>query len=901
MVSFNILILVSLAYVAVLFAVAFWADSRARKGQSAWLRSPLVYTLSLSIYCTAWTFYGAVGYAARSGLEYLTIYLGPTLVLVGWWWLLRKLVYLGRAQRITSIADLISSRYGKSNLLGVIVTLLAVVGSTPYIALQLQSVTLSFSVFAADHQSQGFNMPDPNATALWVAAGLALFTIVFGTRTLDTNERHSGVVTAIAVEAVVKLVALLAVGVFVVWGVADGPRDIAAAIQASPIAEWQIDGARWVSLTFLSAAAFLTLPRMFQVLVVENADERQLATASWAFPLYLLLMSLFVVPIAVIGLQTLPAGSNPDLFVLTLPLSQNREGLAMLSFLGGFSSATSMVIVAAIALSTMVSNHIVMPLYLWMRRDQPGTSQTGDLRRLVLLTRRLAIGGILLLGYAYYRFSGGGAALAAIGLISFAGVAQVLPALLGGLFWRGATRTGAAVGLLAGFAIWAYTLYLPSFGEGGVISAAILTEGPWGLAWLRPQALFGIGGIDPVVHALFWSLVVNTTAFFLFSLLSFPTPLERLQSAQFVYAPGERSPASGWMQGGAAAEDLLILAQRIMGPTVAQKLFVSHAKTQGKDGYLPDPTPDFVERLERELAGSVGAATAHAMIGQIVGGTGVSVDDLMAVADETQQVLEYSTRLEAQSEELTRTARQLKSANEKLTQLSVQKDAFLSQISHELRTPMTSIRAFSEILTERDGPLTTTDRHKYSSIIQDEAIRLTRLLDDLLDLSVLESGQVTMDLQRVNLSDILDRAEASTASLVSSGNLQVTRTRLDEDILLYTDAGRLAQVFINLIANAVKYNDSDTPELRIQVVRQGDQVLVDLIENSSAIPAKERGVIFEKFSRLSDQAAAGSAGLGLAICREILDKLDGSIDYLPGQGGVAFRVVLPVQTAPDEG
>ncbi len=893
MVSFNLLAGVSITYVAVLFAVAFWADRRARAGRARWLRSPLIYTLSLSIYCTAWTFYGAVGYAARSGLEYLTIYLGPTLVMVGWWWVLRKLVHVGRAQRVTSIADLLSSRYGKSNLLGVIVTVLAVIGTTPYIALQLQSVTLAFSVFARGGGA-GFHLPDLNATAFWVAGGLALFTILFGTRNLDVNERHSGVVTAIAVEAVVKLVALLAVGIFVTFGLAGGVSGIARAIEASPIATWQLDASRWVSLTFLSAAAFLTLPRMFQVLVVENADERQLATASWAFPLYLLLMSLFVVPIAVVGLGVLPADANPDLFVLTLPLASGREGLAMLSFLGGFSSATSMVIVAAIALSTMVSNNIVLPFWLWMRRDAPGVSASGDLRRLVLVARRLAIGGILLLGYAYYRFSGGGAALAAIGLISFTGVAQALPALLGGLFWRGATRRGAVAGLLAGFALWAYTLYLPSFGEGGVMSAGLLEHGPLGVSWLRPQALFGMTGIDPVVHALFWSLLANTIGFFSFSLASFPTPLERLQSALFVHAAAQNTPAQAGMAGPGGTEDLLVLAQRIMGGTEAQALFARHAAAQGKEGYLPDATPDFIEALERELAGSVGAATAHAMIGQITGGVGVSVDDLMAVADETQRALEYSSRLEAQQVELSRTARQLAAANEKLTQLSVQKDAFLSQISHELRTPMTSIRAFSEILSDQGDDLAPEERRRYATVIQDETIRLTRLLDDLLDLSVLENGQVRMDLQEVMLADVLERAVASTASMLARRGMALERDRGREQLRLTTDAGRLAQVFINLIANAVKYNDAPAPRLEIRVSRQPGQVLVDIVDNGSGIAEDQRAVIFEKFSRLSDQAAAGSAGLGLAICREIMERLGGAVEYLPGQGGAAFRVTLPL-------
>ncbi len=888
MLSFNTLIAVCLAYVVALFLIAFAADRRARQGKFGWLRSPLVYTLSLSIYCTAWTFYGAVGYAARSGLEFLTIYLGPTLVMVGWWWILRKLVRIGRSQRITSIADLISSRYGKSNLLGVIVTLMAVIGTTPYIALQLQSVTLSFAVFAG--RSGGWAASDLNATALWVAAGLALFTVLFGTRNLDANERHYGVVTAIAVEAVMKLFALLAVGVFVVWGVADGAGDILARIDASPIAGWELKPGRWVSLIFLSAVAFLTLPRMFQVMVVENADERHLSTASWAFPLYLMLMSLFVVPIAVVGLDLMPAGSNPDLFVLTVPLSQGREGLAMLSFLGGFSSATSMVIVAAIALSTMVSNHIVMPIWLSVARQ--GATVSGDVRQVVLTARRVSIAGILALGYAYYRVSGGGAALAAIGLISFVGVAQFLPALLGGIFWRGATRAGAAVGLITGFGLWAYTLFLPSFEGSFILSAELLTQGPFGIGWLRPQALFGVSGMDPLVHALFWSLTLNTIAFCSVSLASFPRPQERLQGAQFVNVFDHNPNAQGWVSGMAEAEDLLVMAQRILGPEQAQGLFSREAARQGKAGYLPDTSPDFLQRLERELAGSVGAATGHAMIGQIVGGASVSVGDLMAVADETAQMMEYSSQLEAKSAELERTARQLRVVNEKLTDLSVQKDAFLSQISHELRTPMTSIRAFSEIM--REGGMTAEERAKYALIIHDETIRLTRLLDDLLDLSVLESGQVEMNMQTADLQDIIER---SVTSAGGDGCLTIHRDPAREQVALLTDPDRLSQVFINLIANACKYCDAEQPELRIRVRRNGGNVEVDFVDNGTGIPAKSQPLIFEKFSRLGDQRAAGGAGLGLAISREIMANLGGSVIYLPGQGGAAFRVTLAVNGA----
>ena len=892
MATLNVLILVCLGYVVLLFGVAFAADRLAAAGRGKWLRSPLIYTLSLSIYCTAWTFYGAVGNAARSGLEYITIYLGPSLVILGWWWVLRRLVRIGRSHKVTSVADLISSRFGKSNTLAIVVTVMAVIGVTPYIALQLQSVTLSIAIFAAAEQGLATIDPEKDFGAVWIAFGLAVFTVLFGTRNLNVNERHHGVVIAVAAEAIVKLIALLAVGIFVVWGIAGGLSETLARVDASDLGQWNTNSSRWATLTFLSAAAFLCLPRMFQVMVVENDDERHLQIASWAFPLYLMLMSLFVVPIAVIGLEVLPAGSNPDLFVLSLPLSQGQDGLAMLSFLGGFSSATSMVIVATLALSTMVSNHVVMPIFLYLRKD--GASQSGDVRNVIILSRRLSILTIIGLGYVYYEVSGGSSALASIGLISFAGVAQFLPAMLGGILWRGATRLGALAGLAVGFSIWVFTMLLPSFGVGGVLSPGVFEEGLLGLSWLRPHALFGIEGMDPMVHAVFWSMVLNCLAFAVVSLMTFPSPLERLQGAQFVNIFDHSAQKREWNASFAESEDLMIMAQRILGAEDARRLFELQAKQQGNPGYLPKPTSEFLQTLERELAGSVGAATAHAMIGQIVGGASVSVQDLMAVADESAQILEYSNQLEAKSRELSQTAAKLRSANEKLMQMSAQKDAFLSQISHELRTPMTSIRAFSEILrdTQGIGPL---EKSKYANIIHVEAIRLTRLLDDLLDLSVLENGQVNLNQQEGILSDVLDQA-VSTALASSAASISINRRRLNETIPLYTDLDRLAQVFINLITNAQKYCAAAQPELAIEVQDLEEVIIVDFIDNGEGIAPEDREMMFEKFSRIGASDGNG-AGLGLAICREIMNRLGGDVSYLADVEGTGFRVVLPQSLA----
>ncbi len=473
-------------------------------------------------------------------------------------------------------------------------------------------------------------------------------------------------------------------------------------------------------------------------------------------------------------------------------------------------------------------------------------------------------------------------------------MAQILPALVGGLYWRGATRVGAAAALVAGFVLWAYTLFLPSFGEGGVMSAGLMAEGPLGIGWLRPQALFGVEGMDPLVHALFWSLALNTAMFLAVSLLTFPTPMERLQGAQFVKVFDYSSGARGWSRGTAEAEDLLVMSQRLMGASEAQDLFRAEARAQGKAGFLPDATADFVETLERRLAGSVGAATAHAMIGQIGGGAAVTVEDLMAVADEAQQLMDYSNQLEAKSAELGRTARALREANEKLTALSVQKDAFLGQISHELRTPMTSIRAFSEIL--RDGALSPGERDRYAGIIHGEALRLTRLLDDLLDLAVLENGQVTLNWEPADLGPVLDAAVNASAEAGGRG-IAIRRDPASEHLTVRTDPDRLTQVFLNLIANARKYCDAAEPELRIAVRPKGAAVVIDFIDNGRGIPEAAQAVIFEKFARLGDTSKAGGAGLGLAICREIMGRLGGQIAYLPGQGGAAFRVTLPLTAA----
>jgi Na+/proline symporter/signal transduction histidine kinase len=898
MLSADFVILTAVAYVGLLFVLAYFSDARARRGDNRFLRSPLIYTLSISVYCTSWTFYGAVGTAARSGLEFLAIYLGPTLTFVGWWFVLRKLVRICRTQRITSVADLLSSRFGKSSRLAVLVTLIALVSVTPYTALQLKAITTSIQVVSAANGPGAGRLAglDDATLAFGVAAGMALFTILFGTRHVDAKEQHLGVVAAIAFEAAVKLLAFLAVGVFVVFGVGSGLEQIFTRAQEAGIEIYSQGGAgaRWVAVLVLSATAVLCLPRQFQITVVENSNEEHLRTAGWAFPTYLFLISLFTLPIALFGMTRLPAGSNPDMFVLTLPMATGNTGLALFAFIGGFSSATSMIIVASIALSIMVSNHIVLPLAL--RGSAKSAGELG-IARLLLRSRRISIGVILFLGFLYFWLTGDSDALAPIGLISFAGVAQFLPAMLAALYWREATLKGAMTGMLVGFAVWAWTTFLPSFETTSPAIAQLMAEGPWGIASLRPGALFGLSDLDPLVHSVFWSLFLNSATLVVVSLVTRQSALERIQATLFVDVfrhPSGSQPI--FNRGSAATNDLFFVAERVLGSERARALFETAADDER--GTMPgenEMSPEFIGRVERELAGSIGAASAHVLLSKVVSGDRVSLEEVMRIADETQQVIEYSHELEEKSAELRLTAQKLQEANALLRELHQQKDDFLSQVSHEVRTPMTSIRSISEILLD-DDDLTADQRRRFATTIHNESVRLTKLLDEILDLSALEQGKRDWDNVATDPEQVVDRALEVCEALTRQRDMRVEFAARARNSVVLADADRLCQVLINIISNATKYNDAADPLMRIRSFTRRGKYVLEISDNGSGIAPDARENIFEKFARGTHTTATGPGlGLGLNISRKIVARMGGSLELVDGElPGACFRLTLPL-------
>jgi signal transduction histidine kinase len=819
---------------------------------------------------------------------------------------MRKILRISKQNRITSLADFVASRYGKSAAIGGLVTVIAVIGILPYISLQLKAISTSYAILV---QYPAITMPQPegalriffNDTAFWIALILAAFTIAFGTRHLDAAEHHQGMVAAIAFESLVKLLAFLAVGVFVTFGLYNGVGDIFARAAADPKLAAMLtplDGvaggyASWVWLTILSMMAIMFLPRQFQVTVIENLDERHLGKAIWLFPLYMLAINVFVLPIAFGGLMHLPQGVDADTFVLTLPMAEKQELLALLVFIGGLSAATGMVIVETIALSTMVCNDLVMPVLLRMRRLQLNAQP--DLTGLLLGIRRGAIVMILLLGYLYFKVAGEAYALVSIGLVSFAAVAQFAPVVLGGIFWKGGTRRGAIAGLTAGFAIWAYTLLLPAFARSGWLPLGLLEHGPFGIELLKPLALFGLSGLDQITHAMIWSMLANIGAYVAVSLSASPSAEEHRQASLFVDVFRQSAQAGGgarFWRGTASVPGLYNVLSRFLGSAAADESFREYAASKGlrwpQDRLAADA--GLVHHAERQLAGAIGAASARVMIASVVKEEALSVEEVRAILDEASQVVVYSHRLEQKSRELEAATAELRQANERLTELDRLKDDFVSTITHELRTPLTSIRAFTQILLENPD-VVPEQRARFLGIITKETERLTRLINQVLDLSRIESGRAEWHESAVDMREVVADTVAGMSQVFQERNIRV-ELRLQQGVRsVKADVDRMIQVMLNLLSNAAKFCQG---RIEIALSEQAGAVRVDVRDNGPGIDPSDHHVVFDKFRQGRDQAGAKGSGLGLHISRQIVEHFGGRmwVESAPGQGA-CFSFTLP--------
>lgn len=909
MMSAGPLAAIAVCYLLLLFALAYLVERQPEHGSRV-INSSLVYTLSLASYCTSWTFYGSVGLASKSGIAFLPIYLGPTLAFTLGWLILRKILWVSKANRITSLASLIASRFGKSAGLGALVTVIAVVGAVPYLALQLKAVSTSFLVLTHDSMfgAEGFGGNILQDAGLWTAVLLTLFAMLFGSRSIQPGEHHQGMVAAVALESLVKLVCFAAVGLFVGYSLFHGFGDLfrraAEVPQIPPLFGGLNTMGRldWVAYTVLAFAASICLERQFQVMVVENVEERHLDRAMWLFPLYLLAINLFVLPIALAGKLLLPPDADPDTIVLTLPMSTGHTVLAAVVFIGGLSAAAGMIIVSTTALSTMVCNDLVMPALLRLR---PSTlASRGDVIPLLLSIRRWAMAAVMALGFLYMRYVGADYPLVSIGLVSFDAVAQFCPALLLGLFWPRATRIGATVGICAGAAIWMYTLLIPSIATAGLMPASFIAYGPFGIALLKPYELFGLTGLSPVTHSLFWSMLFNIAGVVGVSLMVRPKTEERAQAALFVDVFRGAEAAQLWRRT-AALPELRALVGRFLGQRQAEAAFLARSRRRGLDPATAEADAEMVLYAEQLLAGAIGTASAQVLVRSVVKEEPLGLDEIMRILDETSRIMEYNRRLEEKSLALEAAGEELRRANDQLKELDRLKDDFISTVNHELRTPLTSIRSFSEIL--RDNPdLDTSQRAEFYAIIVRESERLTRLISQMLDLAKIQSGQITTAIAPLDLGTVV-RDAAGAASQMFRDKRITLDLALGRTPIVETDRDLVTQVVLNLLSNAAKC----TPEQGRVVVSIATPdhgwVEIAVADSGPGVPPEFREIIFERFRQVGDPLTdkAVGTGLGLAISRMIMTRLGGAIWVEDAIGGGAtFKLRLPLRSAepvrPDE-
>ena len=645
MYSATTVIVVILLYMTVLFLIALLVE-RNNANRVKPHTPALVYAFSITVYATSWTYYGSVEFAAESGLLFFAIYIGAILAMMSWWTVLRRMVRIKEAYHITSIADFISARYNRSQLVAALVTLIALIGIVPYTALQLTAVTKSFQVLTAVDSRSDMNQ----LIGMLVPVGMIAFTILFGARKLDATERHLGVMTVLALQGVIKLAAFLAVGIFVTYGMYDGLSDMLQRIHYAgfpSLVSIQIpEGSsmlHWVTLVILGAASIQCLPRQFHAAVVENATERHIIPAMWIVPSYLVLIGIFVIPIAAAGVLSGLPHSVADTYVLLIPQQEGVDWLALVAFIGGFSAATGMVILSAMTLSTMATNHLLMVL---IERIKP----LNFLRSYLLQCRWVMIGLIIGSGYWFSVEFSNSYMLVAMGMISFVAVFQFVPVMFGGLFWRKGNKAGAIAGLCAGFAVWFYTLVLPAFAGHG-LPQELLTQGPWGISWLRPQQLFGLEGLSSVSHSTFWSLLFNLGAYLIGSLAVTPAKQERTQRSEFMNA---LVAGSARYHGRATGLDAYIpFRGKLSEATQLLREYVPDDKAESTVQQITEELRidnkeyltiiellEFHRMLEHALSGSIGSAGAHQAVETSIRYSERETRDLQAIYSHIQTELQ---------------------------------------------------------------------------------------------------------------------------------------------------------------------------------------------------------------------------------------------------------------------
>ena len=871
------LLLILVLYLSILFYIAYWSEKRSH---SKWTNNPYIYSFSLAVYCTAWTYYGSIGVAAESGLGYLPIYLGPILIIPTWMIILKKIIRISRVNKISSIADFISLRYGNSRFLGALVTIVCISGILPYISLQLKSISDTFHIVTKTQASSNIFTD----TTTYVCLALALFASYYGTRYVDASEKRRGIVTAVAMESILKLVFFLIVGIYVTYFVFDGFDDIyqKAAILKDFDKKNTIggitNGINWFFLCILSMFAIFLLPRQFHTAIVENNKESHIRTAIWLFPLYLLLFNLFVFPIAWGG-NILFEGKdhNADTYSLLIPQLFDNNVLTVMVFLGGFSAAISMIIVSSISLATMLSNNLLIPYGFIGSLEN--SSQEKNSKRIVN-SRKIGIFSLIILAYAIYRLFILDYSLVSIGLVAFVVIAQLAPSFFGAIFWRRGSKNGAITGIILGFAVCFYTLLIP-YATGMTNSVSLfVTEGPWGISLLKPFQLFGLDYLEPIPHAVFWSLLINIMSYAAVSVSFKGNYRERNYAEMFVdidkYITNHEN-AFVW-KGTAYISDIQKVLQRFLGEDRTKRALTIFNLKYNIDKNITTADARFIKFAENLLTGHIGTASAKILISSVVKEDKISLPEVLRILEESKENIIINKKLTDTSNELKKISEQLKNANQELVNKDIQKDEFLDTVTHELRTPITAIRAASEILHD-DDEIPEELRKQFLQNIISESDRLNRLIDKILDLEKFETGKQKIYLSKNNITKTIKNTLESLNQLIKNKKISIEFDDSNKVIRAFYDEERIVQVIHNLLSNAIKFCSETNGKIAISILENETNIEVKIHNNGKIIKEEDAEAIFDKFyqSRNQNIKKPVGSGLGLAICKQIIEHHKGSI------------------------
>ena len=888
------LLLILIVYVSILFYIAYWSE---KKSHFKWTNNAYMYSFSLAVYCSAWTYYGSIGVAADSGLSYLTIYVGPIIIIPTWMIILKKIIRISRVNKITSIADFISLRYGNSRFLGALVTLVCIFGVLPYIALQLKSISDTFNIVTKTQASANIF----SDTATYVCIALALFASYYGTKYVDASEKRRGIVTAVAIESILKLVFFLIIGVYVTYFVFDGFDDIYT--KASLLENFKkkntigglSEGINWFFLCVLSMFAIFLLPRQFHAAIVENNKEKHIQTAIWLFPLYLLLFNIFVYPIAWGGNILFEGqGLNADTYSLLIPQFFNNKFLTVIVFLGGFSAAISMIIVSSISLATMLSNNLLIPYGFVGSLEN--LSQEKNSKRIVI-SRKIGIFSLIIFAYAIYRGFVLDYSLVSIGLVSFVVIAQLAPAFFGAIFWRRGSKKGAVTGIILGFLVCIYTILIPYAIGVTKSSSTFIQNGPWGIELLKPFSILGLDYLDPIQHAFFWSMFLNTMSYLAISVSFKGNYRERNYAEMFVdidkYITNHEN-AYVW-KGTAYITDIQKVLFRFLGEERTNRALTIFNIKYNIDNNSNTADARFVKFAENLLTGHIGTASAKILIASVVKEDKISLPEVLRILEESKENIIINKKLTDTSNELKQISEQLKNANLELISKDIQKDEFLDTVTHELRTPITAIRAASEILHD-DDDIPEELRKQFLKNIISESDRLNRLIDKILDLEKFETGKQKIYLSKNDITTTIKKTLESLNQLIVNKKIEIDFKNTNSEIKAFYDEERIVQVVHNLLSNAIKFCSEIDGKISIAIEENDAHIAVTINNNGKMIKEQDAEPIFDKFyqSRNQNIKKPTGSGLGLAICKQIIEHHKGTIKALPNiNDGATFLFTLP--------